>query len=114
GDALGGDVRQRLLDALDDRLGRVDLGEADVDAAEADLHVGGQLAEDGDVAGDGDAELEHELLDLEPADVFEDGFVAAGGAPATPAPVSPAQVHRQPHALDAVEDGVEPVDGPAH
>src|SRR5205085_1051420 len=43
-DPLGGQVSQRLLHTLDDQFRRVDLGETDVDATQADLHMFRQFA----------------------------------------------------------------------
>src|SRR4051794_2375012 len=59
---IGRQIGQSLLDALGDALGRLDLGETHIDAAQADLEAGGQLTQDGHVARHRNAEFKHQLL----------------------------------------------------
>ena len=82
------EVLQGGFDALDDRLGGVDLAGLAAHAAEADLDVLGELLEDGHVAGAGGGELHGDVADLEAAELLEDGVVAAAvvGFAAGPAP----------------------------
>ena len=58
-----------LAHAADDRLGGVDLPGRHVHAAEADLEILAQLAEDGHVAGLRRGELHREVMHLEPVEV---------------------------------------------
>ena len=74
----------------------------------------GELSEDGDVAGDGDAELHDVLVDVDLLHGLDDGLVAALGSPALPTPVAAAEVEGGLDAVDAVEYLVDLVGGEVH
>src|SRR5262249_7078079 len=85
-EALRRDVLESLLHTAGDALRRLDLGETDVHASQADLHLRRQFAQHGDVTGHRDAELQQELLHPQTLELIQNRLVAARGAPATPAP----------------------------
>ena len=104
----------RLPGTSDDFVAGVDLFEAALDRAEADELVVGQFAEDGDIAGDRDAELHHVLIDSDLLHRLDNRRVAPFGAPAATAPVAAAQVQSGLHAIDAVEHFVDFGGGEIH
>lgn len=59
-------------------LWSVDLWESDIDTAQADPHVFGELAKHSDVTGCGNREFEQELFDLDALNVRQDRLVTTG------------------------------------
>src|SRR5262245_19814061 len=92
GEPPGSDVSERLFHPRGDLLRRVDMRAPAVDAAEPDQPVGGQVPENGEIAGHRNGELQHILLDVQPAKRIQNRPISALADPSFPGLVAPAKM----------------------